>query len=143
MHIRKFAMIGGWIMLLMGVLALIPALTNNVYMLPPLQVQTSYGLFLGYFPMNIFNKVALILVGLAGIMASRSDDVISSVKYSRFVCIAMGALAIMGFIPSLNTLFGYWPLFRGEIVAHAVFAVFGGYFGYVVPARIYRKEAQL
>lgn len=143
MHARKFASYGGWVMLAMGVLALIPAFSQTSYLLPALRIETSYGLFLGFFPMNILNKVALVGFGLAGILCSRSPEVILSVKFSRVVCLAMGALAIMGLVPALNTFFGYWPLFRGEVLAHAVFAVFGGYYGYVVPARIYKTEAHL
>jgi hypothetical protein len=143
MHTRKFAMIGGWVMLVLGVLALIPALSQTTYLLPALRIDASYGLFLGYFPMNIINKIALIAFGAAGIMCARTDDVIASVKFSRIVCVAMAILVIMGFFPNTNTFFGYWPLFRGEILLHAVFAVLGGYYGYVIPARIYNKEAQL
>lgn len=137
-HTRKFAMIGGWVMLVMGILSLIPTLSQNTYLLPALRLENSYGLFLGFFPMNILNKLALILFGVAGIMASRTDDVIASVKYSRIVCVAMGGLALLGLFPSTNTLFGYWPLFGGEIVGHGIFALLGGYFGYAVPASIKR-----
>lgn len=143
MHTRKFASIGGWVMLILGVLSLIPAFSETSYLLPALRIETSYGLFLGFFPMNILNKVALISFGIAGILCSRTSDVISSVRYSRVVCLVMGALAIIGLIPALNTFFGYWPLFRGEVVLHGVFSVLGGYFGYVVPARIYKSEAHL
>lgn len=143
MHTRKFASVGGWVMLIMGVLALIPAFSETSYLLPALRIETSYGLFLGFFPMNILNKVALIGFGIGGILCSRTSDVIASVKYSRVVCVAMGLLAVIGLIPPLNTFFGYWPLFRGEVVLHAVFAALGGYYGYVVPARIYKSEAHL
>lgn len=143
MHTRKFASIGGWVMLVLGVLSLIPVFSQTSYLLPALRVETSYGLFLGFFPMNIISKIVLIAFGVAGILCSRSSEVISSVKFSRTVCLVMGALAIMGLVPSLNTFFGYMPLFRGEVITHAVFAVLGGYFGYVVPARIYKSEASL
>ena len=142
-HTRKFAMIGGWVMLVMGVLSLIPALSQNNFILPALNINTSYGMFLGYFPMNIVNKAALILFGIAGIVCASRENVIPSVKFSRVVCIVMGVLAVMGLIPSLSTLFGYAPLFRGEVLTHAIFAGLGAYYGYVVPARIYKREARL
>ncbi len=142
-HTRKFALIGGWIMLAMGVLSFIPALSQANALLPALKVDTSYGLFLSYFPMNIFNKVALVLFGAAGVLVSSLPNVIAAVKFSRVVCIVMGVLAVVGLIPSMNTFFGYWPLFRGEVLAHGVFAILGGYYGYVIPARIYKREAQL
>jgi Domain of unknown function (DUF4383) len=143
MHTRKFASIGGWVMLVMGVLALVPAFSDTSYVLPALRIDTSYGLFLGFFPMNILNKLVLIGFGIGGILCSRASDVIASVKYSRVVCVAMGLLAVMGLIPPLNTFFGYWPLFRGEVISHAAFAIIGGYYGFVIPARIYKSEMHL
>jgi hypothetical protein len=43
----------------------------------------------------------------------------------------MGALALIGLFPQTNTLFGYWPLFGFEIIAHGIFALIGGYYGYI------------
>lgn len=164
MNSRKFALIGGGVMLAMGVLALIPQFYDTVAdqgaALPPLNVETSYGLTFGIFPMNVFNKVALILFGLAGIAASREKSSIpggvtrttpngttvvggngwstpvvgeveaSSVLWSRVVAVMMGTLAVLGLIPATNTLFGTWPLFGAEAGAHAVFAVLGAVFGF-------------
>lgn len=141
MYTKKFANIGGWVMLIIGVLALIPAFSETSYLLPALKIETSYGLFLGLFPMNILNKLALIGFGVFGIMCSRADDVITSVKYSRVLCITMAVLAVLGLFPATNTLFSYWPLFRGEVVLHAVLAVLGGYYGYIVPTRVYNSKA--
>ena len=72
MYPRRFALVGGSLMLAIGLISLIPALQGSVDRLPVLNVETSYGLFLGLFPMNIFNKAALIIMGLAGISAASS-----------------------------------------------------------------------
>ncbi|MEK7358297.1 MAG: DUF4383 domain-containing protein [Bdellovibrionota bacterium] len=138
MGVRKFALIGGAVMLAMGVLALIPGLSSIRTSLPALNIETSYGLFLGFFPMNILNKLALILFGVTGVAASRMDSVEPSVQFSRTVCVVMGVLAVLGVFPATDTLGGYWPLFGGEVTAHGVFAILGGYFGYGVPARARR-----
>lgn len=136
---RKFAFYGGLFMILMGLLAFMPGLSWNSHLLPALFVNESYGMFLGYFPMNILNKAALIVFGVAGVAVSYSSNVQPSVFFARIVFIVMGLLAILGMFPETNSLYGYWPLFSGEILAHGVLALFGGYFGYVVNMRV-RKE---
>jgi hypothetical protein len=138
MHPRKYALVGGLIMLVMGLVALIPSLSTFADWLPRLRVEASYGLFLGYFPMNIFNKAALIIFGLAGIAAAYmpGTSLPASIRWSRWVFYVMGAAAILGFIPSTNTLAGIWPLFGNEIWAHGLFAVLGAYFGYSLPMKV-------
>jgi hypothetical protein len=138
MHPKRFAFIAGIIMLALGLVALIPSLVGSFVNLPALKVEASYGLFLGYFPMNIFNKVALILFGIAGIWVSRErfNNLPASITYSRVLFIAMGILAILGAIPQTSTLMGYWPLFGKEIGAHAVIAILGAYFGYALTAKV-------
>lgn len=135
---KNFALFGGILMLLMGVVSLVPNMVGSTENLPPLMVQTSYGLFLGLFAMNIFNKVALIAFGLAGIWAAsaRFTDLPASIHFSRWVCYLMGALAILGLIPQTNTLFGYMPLFGNVIWEHAIFAVVGGIYGFYLTARV-------
>lgn len=132
---KKFAMVGGGVMLAMGVLAL--AFPGVGQTLPVLNLENSYGLFVGIFPMNVLNKVALILFGVVGIAVASSKfrSLPLSILYSRVVMVAMGALAILGMIPQTNTLFGYWPLFGNEIWAHALFAVLGGVFGFALSAK--------
>lgn len=146
MHPRKFALIGGIVMLALGALSLIPALYQypGAY-LPALNVETSYGLFLGIFPMNIFNKVALLIFGIAGILASRrpTTSLPASISWSRWVFVAMGALAILGLIPQTNTLYGYWPLFGAEVWSHAIFAVLGAYFGFALPSKAHAENEWL
>ncbi len=129
---KKFALYGGIVMLVMGVLALVPNLYWGAADLPGLNVEYSYGYFLGTFAMNIFNKAALIVLGLLGIAASswRNNSLPMSIKYSRLVMVIMAALAVLGMFEQTNTLFGYLPLFGYEIAIHGLFAVLGGYFGY-------------
>ena len=138
MHPRRFALIGGIVMLAMGIISLIPSLKGSADSLPFLNLETSYGLFLGIFPMNIVNKVALIVFGLLGIQASNAKftSLPMSTHYSRLVFYVMGALAILGMIPQTNTLFGYWPLFGGEVLGHAAFALFGAYFGFMLSSKV-------
>jgi hypothetical protein len=143
MHPRRYALIGGIIMLAMGVISLIPSLSQMPADLPFLKLDLSYGLFLDLFPMNIVNKVALIVFGLLGIFASRATNTSlpASIRFSRLVFFVMGAGAILGAIPQTQTFFGYWPLFGAEVWVHGIFAVLGAYFGYALPMKAAPRAA--
>ena len=123
MNSRKFALFGGLLMLILGVLSMIPAFAGPSTSLPDLRIETSYGLFLGVFPLNIVNKLALVIFGIAGIQSSRKTSVIHPIKYSRTVFFMMGTLALLGVIPQTSTLGGLWPLFGAEVIAHGLFAI--------------------
>jgi hypothetical protein len=142
----KFAFWGGLVMLAVGLLALVPALSLSPFeaALPPLNVEASYGAFLGNFPMNIFNKGALILFGLLGVAFSYSParSLPLSIKWSQSVFVVMGVAAVLGLISRTNTFFGYWPLFGGEVLMHGIFAALGAYFGYTLPAKARQANAE-
>lgn len=132
---RRYALIGGIVMLAMGLLSLIPQLSSfSDQALPILKVEASYGLFLGLFAMNIFNKIALIILGVAGIWAAEAkfNSLPMSIWFSRAAFVILGVLCILGLFPQTNTLFGYWPLFGYTALVHAVFAVVGAYYGFAL-----------
>jgi hypothetical protein len=138
MNPRLFALIGGIIMVAMGAISLIPGMEGPREGLPILNVETSYGLFLGYFPMNVFNKVTLIVLGLAGIGAYmlKFNSLPRSILWSRVVFFVMAIAAILGIIPQTNTLYGYWPLFGGMVIANSIFAIAGAYYGYYLTSKV-------
>ena len=131
MNARKFAHYGGILFFAMGLISLIPAFDGSRQNLIPLDVDLSYARFLGIFPMNVFNKAALIVFGIGGIMAAQDRDLHTSIQYARAVCLAMVPLAILGLFPATQTLGGYWPLYGSEALAHGIFGLIGGYFGFV------------
>jgi hypothetical protein len=135
---RRFALWGGIAMLAIGVVSLIPSMAGSTDNLPPLLNESSYGLFLGLFPMNIINKAVLIAFGIAGIAAagSKFDSLPASIFFARVTMFVMGVAAILGLFGATDTLGGYWPLFGGEVWMHAVFALFGGYFGYALSSHV-------
>lgn len=137
MNVKNFALVGGVVMLVVGALSLIPAFAGLAFGLPILKIETSYGLFLGVFPLNIVNKAILIGLGLWGIAAA-SDPVLSlprSIGFSRWVFTLSSLFAVLGLFPQTNTLFGYAPLFGAGIWLHSVMALLGGLFGYSVIKR--------
>jgi hypothetical protein len=135
---RRFALVGGIVMLLIGVIALLPNMVGSMEGLPLLKVENSYGLFLGLFAMNIFNKVALIVLGLGGIFAAsaRFTSLPASIHYSRLVFFFAGVLTILGLFQQTNTLNGYWPLFGNDMWLHAAMTALGGYFGFALTSKV-------
>lgn len=132
MHIKNFALISGLVMMTMGLISFLPTM-NVTEGLPSLSINTSYGMFLDLFPMNIFNKVLLIAFGIGGLSAyfSTKNTLHYSIIFSKIVFWIMGTLSILGLFPQTNTLFSYWPLFGFEIIVHGIFALIGGYYGYI------------
>lgn len=132
MHIKNFALIGGLIMIAMGFISFLPKMNTTVG-LPPLNMNLSYGMFLDLFPMNFFNKVTLIIFGFGGLSAyfKTKDSLHYSVMFSQIVFWFIGALSLLGLFSQTNTLFGYWPLFGFAIIVHGIFALIGGYYGYI------------
>lgn len=133
MNAKNFALVGGIVMIVVGALALIPAFTGLSFGLPLLHLETSYGLFLGFLPMNIINKVLLIALGMWGVAAA-SDPVLAmtrSLTYSKSIFAIAAILTVLGLFSETNTLFGYVPLFGASVWLHGVMALMGGLFGYV------------
>ena len=126
---RTFTLIMGIVFLAVGLLGFVPALVSDP---PPghdLMVEHSHGLLLGLFPVNVLHNLVHILFGVWGIAAKRSDA--ASRGYLRTVAIAYAVLAVAGFIPGLDTMFGLVPLHGDDIWLHALLAVAAGYFGFV------------
>lgn len=138
MSTRYFALILGIIYTLVGLLGFIPGLLSEPAAVEgDLAVDALSGYLLGLFPVNILHTLVHLLVGILGIIAYRSFD--ASRTYSRAIAVLFAILAIMGLIPGLNTTFGLIPLFSHDIWLHALTALAGAYFGWVMP----RPEARM
>ena len=138
MHPQRFAFVGGVLMVAVGVITLIPAMAGSVVGLPPLYVETSYGLFLNLVSWNILNKLALIILGAIGIWASRAEfkSLPMSIQYARGMFIIMGVLTLLGLFQTTNTLFGVMPLYGNDRVVHGIIAVIGAYYGYALSSKV-------
>jgi hypothetical protein len=128
MNTRTFAMLFGIVFLAVGVLGFVPGMVQPLHDGHP-DVSGNAGQLLGLFPVNELHNAVHILFGLWGLAASRSLS--GSVAYGRGVAIIYGILTIAGFIPDLNTLFGFVPLYGNDIWLHAVLALIGAYFGWM------------
>ena len=128
MSTRTFAMIFGIVFLAAGIAGFIPGLVEPLHPQHP-EVNPEGGLLLGLFPINALHNVVHILFGVWGLAASRSLS--GAVTYARAVAIIYAVLAVAGFIPTLNTMFGLVPLYQNDIWLHAVLALVAAYFGWV------------
>ncbi len=134
MNAKRFALISGLLYVVIGLLSFLPSLSTLPTTLPRLRLEASYGLFLGVFPQNVINKVALTAFGLAGLIAYQSG-IRHSLTYARAVFLVMGLAAVLGAFPLTNTFFGFWPLWGYEALLHGANALLGGYFGFATTAK--------
>lgn len=126
---RYFSLIVGIFFVLAGIGGFLPFITQP----PPgnamhLHLTTSYGLLLGLFPVNILHNIFHFVVGLLGLLAYRQFS--TSRMFARSLSVVLGILTLMGLIPSLNTMFGWLPLYGHAVWLHGLEALVGGYLGF-------------
>lgn len=129
MNARHFALVLGIVYTIVGVTGFIPALIQAPEVTAPtVNVDTLYGRLLGLFPVNILHTIVHLATGLWGLFAAKS--LTSSITFAKALAVIYIVLAIMGFIPGLNTVFGLIPLHGHDIWLHAGTAVIAAYFGF-------------
>ena len=129
MRTEIFAMLFGIAYLSAGLLGLNPAaLVAPPPDAPPTHFTVLYGYLLGLFPVNVLHSAAHLAIGAWGIMAWRGRA--SPKLFARSLAIVYGALAVMGLIPGINTLFGLLPLHGHDVWLHAGTAAVAAYFGW-------------
>jgi hypothetical protein len=131
---RTFALVVGAAFTLAGIAGFLPWFTTH----PPddaphLIMDTSYGLLLGLFPVNLIHNIFHFGVGIMGLLAFRTFP--SALRFSRFLGIALAVLTLMGLVPALQTGFGLWPLYGHDIWLHGIEAVIGIYLGFFAGQR--------
>ena len=135
MRTTQFAKLMGVIFILVGLMGFVPALMG-----PPadfgvnMTVLTGYGFLLGLFPVNVLHNLVHLLIGAWGWTASRT--MAGSRAFARGLAVFYGALAVMGLIPGLNTMFGLIPIFGHDIWLHAGTAALAAYFGFGMPREV-------
>jgi hypothetical protein len=139
MSTATFALILGIAYLGAGVLGLIPAaLMPPPPDAPPTTVTLLYGYLLGLFPVNVLHSAVHLAIGAWGIMAWRGTA--SAKVYARSLALLYGALAVMGLIPGMNTLFGMLPMHGHAVWLHAATAAAAAYFGWREEADMERRQ---
>jgi Domain of unknown function (DUF4383) len=129
---RYFSLLFGMVYLLLGIVGFIPGLhTTPPAGAPHLDQTASYGYLFGLFPVNAWHNVLYILVGLAGLAAYPRFSLARG--YCVLLFLVFGLLTSMGFIPQLDTVGGWIPLFSGDTWLHAATSLAGAFFAFVVP----------
>jgi len=129
MSTATFALIFGIAYLGAGLLGLVPAaLMPSPADAPPTHVTLLYGYLLGLFPVNILHSAVHLAIGAWGLAAWRARA--SPAVFARSLALFYGALAVMGVIPGMSTLFGMLPLHGHDVWLHAGTALVAAYFGW-------------
>ena len=129
MKTATFALIFGIAYLVAGLLGLVPAaLRPPPPDAPPTHFTMLYGYLLGAFPVNVLHSAVHLAIGALGIAAWRgmSDPLV----YARSIALFYGALAVMGLIPGMATMFGLLPIHGHDVWLHAGSAAIAAYFGW-------------
>lgn len=135
MPTRFFCLGLGVVYLVVGIIAFIPALHSAPHTSPHVDLTTAYGNFLGLFPVNALHDALHIVVGIAGIAVSAR--LAWSIRYCEALFLLFGVLTVFGFVPTLNTLGGYVPIYGDDTWLHAATCLASGFFGFVAPAPAY------
>jgi hypothetical protein len=130
MGVTRFTFIIGIVFIIVGVAGFIPGLTHAVHLTDPdLIVESGYGRIFGLFPVNFLHNLVHLGLGIWAVLVAK--DVAKSIYFCRFNAVFYAILAVMGFIPDLNTIFGLVPVFGHDIWLHAAIAVATAYYGFV------------
>jgi len=139
MRTATFALFVGIAYLSAGLLGMVPeALMPPPADAPPTRFTVLYGYLLGLFPVNVLHSVVHLLIGAWGVMAWRRLH--SAKVYARTLAVFYGALALLGLIPGVNTLFGALPIHGHDVWLHAGTALLAGYFGWRSETEVERRH---
>ncbi len=109
MTVQRVAQIFGWVFVLIAVWGFF--VTGG-----SMEAGMDAPAILGLFPVNVLHNLAHLILGIWGIVASRSFG--SARSYAQIAGILYLVLAVLGFVDPTG--FGLIPLGGGDIALHAV-----------------------
>ena len=142
MKTATFALVFGIAYFAVGLLGLIPAALRP----PPPDAPAThftllYGYLLGIFPVNVLHSAIHLAIGAWGLAAWRG--MAEPHVYARSLALLYGALAVMGLIPGMSTLFGVLPMHGNDVWLHAGTAAIAAYFGWRVTEPHMERRSKL
>ncbi|WP_448189774.1 DUF4383 domain-containing protein [Azospirillum sp. sgz301742] len=117
-----------------GLLGFVPAALTPPTDGANLAVNSMHGNLLGIFPVNVVHDLIHLAFALWGFFAFFSGAP-SARGYLRSVAVIYIALAVLGFIPGLNTVFGLVPIHGNDIWLHGLIAIVAGWVGFFMTDR--------
>jgi hypothetical protein len=146
MRTATFALFVGIAFLSAGLLGLMPAaLTPPPAEAPPVRLTLLYGYLLGLFPVNVVHSAIHLAIGAWGIYAWRAEHfggaMASPKLFARALAILYAALAVIGVVPGMGTLFGLVPVHGNDVWLHAGTAALAAYFGWRSESWVERRAA--
>ena len=112
MTVQRVAQIFGWVFVLVAVWGFVVSRGS-------MEAGLDAPAILGLFPVNVLHNLAHLILGLWGIVASRSFG--SAKAYAQIVGLLYLLLAILGFVDPTG--FGLIPLGGADIALHAVLGI--------------------
>jgi hypothetical protein len=112
--LRRYALVLGVILVLLGLLGFVPAIAPDGYLF-------------GVFAVNAAHNLVHIIAGLIGIWAGISNAPRASLGYAWFVLILFGLLMLMGFIfiPTEGMLLGFVRYNVADSLLHLLISLSG------------------
>jgi hypothetical protein len=126
---RRFALLLGILLLLMGVAGFVPALVRPADDVHGLSLDGGTPLLFGWFGARALNNVVRIALGAAALVSARSMD--EAVRGCRRAAGAFLLLAICGVVPGLDTMFGFMSLYGNDIWLHGLLFLLCLYYGWI------------
>ena len=133
MSVKKFSGAVGLTYLALGLFGIIPSFLPPVSSVPEIVAEVGvtrgYGNLLGVFPINAFEAIVYIVIGLAGLTALFGTEPFARL-YADTLAVWLGLIGVLGLIPTANTLFGLMPIYGNDVWLHLGTAAIAAYFGF-------------
>jgi Domain of unknown function (DUF4383) len=129
LKIRYCALAIGVFFLLIGLAGFVPSFVASP---SDLSLVYSHGYLFNLFPTNHFHNAIHILVGIWGIASYTSLS--GAIVFNRIFAILYVGIAILGFLPHANTLFGTMPIYGNNIWLNFLAAVLAANYGFIKAA---------
>ncbi len=133
MSVRYFSLVIGLIYLAFGITGVLPTFVDPIEIAPKLMAEVGVtdglGYLYGLFPINAFEAMIYVVIGLGGLAGFAGTEVFARL-YADTLAVWLGFFGILGLIPIANTFFGLIPLYGNDVYLHLGTAAIAAYFGF-------------